>query len=323
MWLINVSTMSLESFYGTIVPPYAILSHTWEADEVSFRGFVGAGGGSNSDFVAITGKAGYRKVVAMCQFSQRKGHSYVWIDTYCIDKTSSAEPTAAINSMFSWYKNSEICYAYLSDFKSPGLTATPEDPTSDLFAATFGKCRWLKRGWCLQELLASGRPPPRKALIWNFPIAIGISPFQALCGFTSALAPRPNCFPIHHVAKRNHLGSRLNPQFSLTNRGIVFPNATLRYQKEAKAGHQYLLDLYFFGKRSTYRHMLLQKIGPGLFLRIHNSDDRQRAFADVPISSPFNKPVCVLQKVPSSSVHQPHGHWERHIHKANRQYQSK
>jgi hypothetical protein len=37
MWLINTSTLSLELYYGDGIPPYAILSHTWGYDEVSFQ----------------------------------------------------------------------------------------------------------------------------------------------------------------------------------------------------------------------------------------------------------------------------------------------
>lgn len=40
---------------------------------------------------------------------------WLWIDTICIDKRSSAELSEAINSMYSWYMNAEVCFAYLSD----------------------------------------------------------------------------------------------------------------------------------------------------------------------------------------------------------------
>jgi hypothetical protein len=68
---------------------------------------------------------------------------YGWVNTCCIDKSSSAELSEAINSMFLWYKNAELCYAYLVD-----ITGT--DPENREFAAS----RWYTRGWTLQELLA-------------------------------------------------------------------------------------------------------------------------------------------------------------------------
>ncbi|PMD59337.1 HET-domain-containing protein [Hyaloscypha bicolor E] len=147
MWLINTSTLSLEPFYG-FVPAYAILSHTWEHEEVSFKEFVRAREDKNFD---ITKKAGYHKIIATCKEAVKEGCSYAWVDTCCIDKTSSAELTEAINSMFSWYRQSKICFVYLNDFE---LREVDGHSRSDEFATAFRRCRWFTRGWTLQELLA-------------------------------------------------------------------------------------------------------------------------------------------------------------------------
>lgn len=57
----------------------------------------------------------------------------------CIDKTSTAELSEAINSMFRWYKKASICYAYIQDVDTiDGLE----------------RSRWFTRGWTLQELVA-------------------------------------------------------------------------------------------------------------------------------------------------------------------------
>jgi hypothetical protein len=88
--------------------------------------------------------------------TKRKGHSYVWIDTCCIDKTSSAELNEAINSMFRWYQNAEVCYAYLSDVPS-GLGEGKEK------AAALRESKWFTRGWTLQELIA----PPKLQFVSN------------------------------------------------------------------------------------------------------------------------------------------------------------
>ncbi|OBZ77075.1 hypothetical protein A0H81_03170 [Grifola frondosa] len=48
--------------------------------------------------------------------------------------------------MFSWYRKSEVCYAYLDDV--PGIDL-PESKESD-----FRKSEWFTRGWTLQELIA-------------------------------------------------------------------------------------------------------------------------------------------------------------------------
>ena len=45
----------------------------------------------------------------------KDGLSHAWIDTCCIDKSSSAELSEAINSMYTWYEVAQVCYAYLED----------------------------------------------------------------------------------------------------------------------------------------------------------------------------------------------------------------
>lgn len=128
---------SLVEFFKDI-PPYAILSHTWGTNgtEVTYQDLV-AGTGYN--------KPGYEKIRACGRQSAKTGLGYFWVDTCCIDKTSSAELSEAINSMYRWYEDAVICFAYI------------EDVTSDLTISEWsirGNIRWLTRGWTLQELLA-------------------------------------------------------------------------------------------------------------------------------------------------------------------------
>jgi uncharacterized protein YerC len=91
-------------------------------------------------------KRGYQKILQTCREAQRNGLKYAWVDTCCIDKTSSAELSEAINSMFRWYRNAYECYAFLDDVA----------PSADLQEVhrNFVKSRWFARGWTLQELLA-------------------------------------------------------------------------------------------------------------------------------------------------------------------------
>ncbi|KAK4455221.1 heterokaryon incompatibility protein-domain-containing protein, partial [Podospora aff. communis PSN243] len=132
MFLINTVTCELENMCGREpMPRYAILSHTWDRDEISFQDLESG--------AASTGRQGYRKVMEACRLARDEGLNYVWIDTCCVDKKSSAELSEAINSMYRWYHDASVCYAYLADL-SPG-----ED---------FQKCRWFSRGWTLQELIA-------------------------------------------------------------------------------------------------------------------------------------------------------------------------
>ncbi|KAK3365868.1 heterokaryon incompatibility protein-domain-containing protein [Lasiosphaeria ovina] len=141
MRLLNVETFRLEEFFGIDPPPYVILSHTWGKDdeEVSHRDFLDG----KLDLPATRPI----KLSGCCQQAQDDGYHYVWIDTCCIDKTNSVELQEAINSMFRWYREAQICYAYLADVPAGH---DPEDPES-----AFSSSRWFIRGWTLQELLAS------------------------------------------------------------------------------------------------------------------------------------------------------------------------
>jgi hypothetical protein len=135
MRLINYSTKRLEEFFGDRIPPYTILSHTWGDDEVTFADLM-------HHPAAAAGKDGHRKIDFTCAQTLLDGHGHAWIDTCCIDKSSSAELSEAINSMFDWYAASVVCYAYLSD-----VIETDGGPS-------FEKSRCVTRGWTLQELIA-------------------------------------------------------------------------------------------------------------------------------------------------------------------------
>ncbi|KAK1468565.1 hypothetical protein CMEL01_00332 [Colletotrichum melonis] len=139
MWLINVDTLQLEEF---IEPdfPYAILSHTWASEEVSFQEL------KNQRDDNVWRKSGYHKIYNTCRVAKSLDLDYVWVDTCCIDKASSAELSEAINSMFRWYNRSWICFAYLSDVNDLAGSAT--------LIENLRASRWFTRGWTLQELIA-------------------------------------------------------------------------------------------------------------------------------------------------------------------------
>ncbi|RFU33628.1 hypothetical protein B7463_g2650, partial [Scytalidium lignicola] len=140
MRLLNVKTFEFEEFIGKGgggIPLYVILSHTWDIEEVSFEDYVGQ---------QCKSKKGYNKIYDCCRVAESEGFQYGWIDTCCIDKSSSAELSEAINSMFRWYREAALCYVYLSDVDSS------EDPTAE--HSSFFRSRWFTRGWTLQELLA-------------------------------------------------------------------------------------------------------------------------------------------------------------------------
>lgn len=134
--------IQLSYHIGDAVPPYAILSHRWgaAADEVTFQDL----NGGNSTLARQ--KKGYYKVEACCAQALKDGLTYAWIDTCCIDKSSSAELSEAINSMYRWYSSAQVCYAYLED--------VPSDQDPRVTDSLFRKSTWFTRGWTLQELIA-------------------------------------------------------------------------------------------------------------------------------------------------------------------------
>jgi hypothetical protein len=145
----------MREFTGSQIPPYAILSHTWEHDEVTLQQLIAGA----ADLGPLQAKAGFRKIHRTCELARmRDGLEYAWVDTCCIDKTSSAELAEAINSMFAWYRDAEVCYVFLADLE-PG---SDED-----LEVALPKCRWFTRGWTLQELIA-----PREVVFfdkeWNY-----------------------------------------------------------------------------------------------------------------------------------------------------------
>lgn len=139
MWLIDTQTLRLKYVLSPEKLPYAVLSHTWEEDEVTFQDM------TNADPDTCQKKQGFSKIKQTCTLAQNRGLAYAWVDTCCINKESSAELTEAINSMFAWYQKADVCFVYLSDFPAH----KPEFPDPLLRS-----CRWWTRGWTLQELIA-------------------------------------------------------------------------------------------------------------------------------------------------------------------------
>ncbi|OCL02132.1 HET-domain-containing protein [Glonium stellatum] len=135
---------SLVEFVSQNIPRYAILSHTWGADdeEVTFKDLADGIGQR---------KPGYSKISFCGKQAAKDGLQFFWVDTCCIDKSSSAELSEAINSMFRWYHNAAKCYAFLSDVS---ISSSIEINLSSQQILAIQYSRWFTRSWTLQELLA-------------------------------------------------------------------------------------------------------------------------------------------------------------------------
>ncbi|KAL9046038.1 MAG: hypothetical protein Q9214_001032 [Letrouitia sp. 1 TL-2023] len=125
---------------------YAILSHTWkDEEELTYQDFLNLDKAQLLRSIdAQTLGLGLEKILKSCAIARSKDIQYLWVDTCCIDKRDKAELDESLNSMFNWYKQAKVCYAFLSDV---------ERSAKDREFA-FEHSRWFTRGWTLQELLA-------------------------------------------------------------------------------------------------------------------------------------------------------------------------
>lgn len=140
MWLINCRALTLEWFEHAEAPPYAILSHTWGDDEVSFHDF------KSTD--TREDRQGWRKIDLTCRQTLEHHLGYAWVDCCCINRDSSSELSESINSMFRWYSQSTHCYVFLADVCLDKPSSSPER-LPDITTS-----HWFTRGWTLQELIA-------------------------------------------------------------------------------------------------------------------------------------------------------------------------
>ena len=152
-------TFKFAEFEGKNIPPYAVASHRWCDDEATYVDVL-----ENKN----TESSGFEKVKGFCEFTKWRNEEFgkgravkgacpkiewMWIDTCCIDRRSSAEIAENITSMYRYYERSEECYAYLPD-------VIPINDTVDLTGvhlSQFMNSSWFTRGWTLQELLAPTR----------------------------------------------------------------------------------------------------------------------------------------------------------------------
>ena len=140
----NDGNFSLTEFFDSDIPKkYAILSHRWGAEEVTFKDLTDG---------TSKGKVGYGKIQFCGEQARRDGLQYFWVDTCCIDKSNAVELQEAINSMFRWYRDATKCYVYLRDVSRPQNYSA--DASNEDWVSLFRKSEWFRRGWTLQELIA-------------------------------------------------------------------------------------------------------------------------------------------------------------------------
>jgi hypothetical protein len=145
MRLLNTESLELRFFMPSSVPDYVILSHRWNAqssEECSFEDMTKTL--ISDPNCPARKKQGFLKIQGACRLALQDQYSWIWIDSCCIDKSSSAELQEAINSMWNYYAESNICYVYMADVQDSEAG----------WNQRFRKSEWFTRGWTLQELIA-------------------------------------------------------------------------------------------------------------------------------------------------------------------------
>lgn len=145
MRLLNATTYTFREFrQRESRPQYAILSHRWFDEEITYATL------DPSELQDRDSRSPQLdKIRNTCRVAREERLEWVWIDSCCINKESSAELDRSIISMFKWYQEAAICYTYLWDVvASEQKTATFKRKGSEKDS------EWFERGWTLQELLA-------------------------------------------------------------------------------------------------------------------------------------------------------------------------
>lgn len=112
MRLLNAHDLTFREFLGKNIPEYAIVSHRWDEDELSYQTFLQEKHRyQNGELRGY----GWTKIKEAVEVTRQLELEWLWIDTVCINKDSSAELTESINSMYIWYSNCRICLVFLPD----------------------------------------------------------------------------------------------------------------------------------------------------------------------------------------------------------------
>lgn len=121
MWLLDTNADSIKLRQFVEPKDYAILSHRWESsdEELLFDEIV-QGNFSRE-------KRGFYKISKAIEQAREDDLDFLWIDTCCIDKRSSAELQEAINSMYAYYSQAAVCYVYLRDVHGNGRNEFSEE----------------------------------------------------------------------------------------------------------------------------------------------------------------------------------------------------
>lgn len=132
MKLLNTRTLQVQQALPQ-TPHYATLSGLWD------------GTSTRSIIPTLAQKQ------SACATALRLGLEWVWLQSLCIDYSSSAEISECMNSLFGTLRESAVCLVYLEDV----LLQAGAPAASEVAGKLLRTSRWLQRIWTLPELIAS------------------------------------------------------------------------------------------------------------------------------------------------------------------------
>ncbi|KAI0746118.1 heterokaryon incompatibility protein-domain-containing protein, partial [Earliella scabrosa] len=197
MRLLHTTDGSFKDYSDPPIATYAILSHVWAKEgmegypEKTYQDVLEAQTKSKKSRRSVFSHLRSKKIEQASRVTKAHGVNYIWIDSCCIDKTNGPELSEAINSMYQWYGQAKICYAFLDDVIDPTDSTMSVQPLDDAVATDEAQPQtspgtaltdlqysgWFRRGWTLQELIA-----PREVLF--------LSRSWSLLGSKHTLGPR-------------------------------------------------------------------------------------------------------------------------------------
>ena len=138
---------------------YAILSYTWSKtpDEPTFHdahrlSSTSVAWGEEQAWPLRQSPAA-RRIVRACDRARAYGIPYLWVDSLCIDQSSSADIIESVICSFRLVWEAALCIVYLSDL--PPVIANA--PSLEVLETALSSCRWFTRLWTLPELVAPRR----------------------------------------------------------------------------------------------------------------------------------------------------------------------
>ncbi|KAF2403539.1 hypothetical protein EJ06DRAFT_527164 [Trichodelitschia bisporula] len=102
MRLLHTTSYKLKSFSGP-PDPYCIISHKWSQthDDMTFQQLNQMHSGGDPKSME---HPGFAKIRGACGTAYGAGgYQWIWIDSCCINKESSAELGYSLNFMYRWY----------------------------------------------------------------------------------------------------------------------------------------------------------------------------------------------------------------------------